>query len=483
MMGVQFTEPGTVQLTHTGPGTCVIRELSLIPTDALTFVAEPSVPIRVQSGESFAASISLRPGAPLQLTGFVHVVAEGTEPLDVPVRREVPEGSCLVVSQPVIQFGTLAQTCVSAGRYVQLSNRCASPLTIRAISLFATGGEPAGTPGCPGTTPCQEFFVSAPQASTVLAPGGAPVSFSVIYRPAGLGEDNGAVLIDTVEEPSTLVSLSGRAAPPPINVDTYRQDTLAKADVVVMVDSSASFVPKRAAVRDNLQRLMSQNIACSDARWAFAAADGDPDAGVALLLNDAGERWSSTLDFDFVNRALSAFDALPVGSETEACIGPAADLLLDAGVRASSTLAGLCITDALEQSVNPTAALQLFRSRASSSTWSTITGTESSVCAVEAHDDGVHQGLVASSNGLRVDLCDTTWSREFIGGSVCTPPRLQFFLTARPAGPIEVTVDAQPVPSADWSFDVGTNAVTFALSRMPAPGQTVAIRYATTCTP
>lgn len=221
--------PGLLQLSHMGPGTCLIRELTLSPANALEFLTPPRLPARLERGDSLSAWIAIRPPAPMDLQGSVHVVAALTAPFDVPVRRAtppVPPGSCLALVPSTVEFGTLARGCSSPARNVQVYNVCAAPLTLSDLSLFATGGEPAGTAGCPGATPCPEFFVvSSPPMGTVISPGPSPLLFSVQYRPAGSGADNGAVRVTTTEGTSSIVALQGLAAPPPYNVDTFQQDS------------------------------------------------------------------------------------------------------------------------------------------------------------------------------------------------------------------------------------------------------------------
>ena len=269
-------------------------------------------------------------------------------------------------------------------------------------------------------------------------------------------------------------------------MDTFRQDAPPLIDLLVMVDPSPSFVPKRAGVRANLSSLLNrQTNGCVDLRFGIAPADGAPDAGVRLLLNDAGMAWTSSGDPLFVERALSAFDSLPIGSETEACIGPAAALVQDGGLRPGSAFSGLCVTDALEQSINPAAELQVIKTLKAPSPafWSAVTGLGSS-CAVEAIDDGVHRGLVNAAYGSQEDICNATWWQNLVGlNTPSCPLRTQFYLTGAAAGPLEVRIDGQLVPGADWTLDVASNSVVFGAGRAPLPGTTLQISYALACVP
>ncbi|MDP1827478.1 MAG: choice-of-anchor D domain-containing protein [Archangium sp.] len=491
---VLINRGGVLDVTHQGPGTCLVEAITLESTPAghLEFVSGGPMPLRLAPGAVLSRAIRVRPpSTPAGLVGKVRVLAAGTAALEVPIRVEPPSVQCLVIAPRTLDFGTVRRDCASPNRNVQLYNACSRPITVQSVVVGAAAGEGPGGPNCPGTAPCPEFFlVSGPPAATVIQPGNStPVLLTLRYRPINYGPDTGAVLISTLEEGDLVVALQARGDLNPLSVDTFRQDPLPIIDVLLMVDASPSFVPKRASVRANLTPMLtSMSSRCIDARLGFAAADGAPGASAQLLANDAGMRWTSSGDPQFVERALSAFDALPVGSEIEACIGPAADLVQDAGLRTGSSLSGLCITDALEQSPSPMSSLQALQAQrpASRFSWSAVTALSSSTCAVETADDGTHQGLVTASNGAREDICNPSWWQSFVGlGTPTCGFRTTFYLSSLPASPseLELTIDGRPVPASDWMLDLTLNAVVFAPDKAPAPGETLEIKYRAACVP
>lgn len=491
---VLINSAAALSVTHQGPGTCLVEKVTLESTPAgfLEFVTGGLLPLRLAPGEKLSRVIRVRPpSTPFGLTGKVRVLAAGTAALEVPIRLEPPASQCLVTSPSTLDFGIVRRDCSSPNRNVQLYNACSRPVTVLSVVVASAAGEGPGSPNCPGATPCPEFFLTTGVAPrTVIQPGSStPVMLSLKYRPINHGADTGAVVISTVEEADTVIALQGRGDLSAQNVDSYRQDALPIIDVLVMVDASPSFVSKRASVRANLTPMLTwMSSTCFDARWGFAAADGAPGAGVQLLANDAGVRWTSSGDPQFVERALSAFDALPVGSEQEACVGPAADVLQDAGVRPGSFLSALCVTDALEQSPSPMSSLQAIEAQRTGSrfSWSAVTALSTSTCAVEAADDGVHGGLVNAAYGTHQDLCDPAWGLNLVGNpSPVCGYRTTFYLTSRPASPseLELTIDGQPVPAADWTLDATSNAVVFAPGKAPTPGQTLEIKYHVACVP
>lgn len=464
-----------VTIKHLGPAACLVRGVSLMPSE-LRLLDPGSFPIWLGSGASFTVSFEVLRGAPPTFYGTIQVTALGTAPFTVPLRREVPGSNCLTLSPSTLDFGVARQGCTVPPRTFHLYDTCAEPIVIDSIRVGSGAGEGPGGPSCPGPAPCPEFVLtSAPPDGTVLQPGSRPVTFSVAYRPINYGPDTGAVVVTVRGGLQYVVALQGRGDAAGRYVDTYRSDPVPVTDVLVMVDPSPSFVPRRASARASLLPLLTVlGNACHDTRWAFAAADGAPDAGVHLLANDAGAVWTRSTEPAFIERALSAFDSLPVGSEVEACIGPAADLMEDAGVRTGARFAGMCVTDALEQSPNPMAALQRIQALGTSS-WSAVAGVGS--CGVEAIDDGVHLSLATAGNGSREDICDWAY---VIGGFPCSP-RTHYFLTSRPDGAIEVRVDGQL--ANDWTWDPTNNAVQFTPGREPRPGTTVEISYGGSCSP
>lgn len=189
-----------------------------------------------------------------------------------------------------------------------------------------------------------------------------------------------------------------------------------------------------------------------------------------LALNSRGEAWSSSGDPLFLALVQSAFDAMPVGSETEACIAPALAALTDAGLR--EDLEAVCLTDALEQSPAPAAALTALQALAPRVRWSVATGSSNSPCAVEAGDDGTHRALVESADGGLFDICDTAWTRAVSAPRDCMQ---RAFTVSRDVRSLQaVLVD-------------GTPSAVFLRVRSieplvrPEPGSTVVITYAPRC--
>lgn len=469
-------------IRHVGPGTCLVRSIATNPPDALRLVAPIPAPTRLESNGTL--TIVLNSVAPFSFPGFVRVEAAGTEPFYVPVRREFSVTDCLVISPASLDFGAVPLTCNSPIRNVQLYNACSAPLVIDNVRIAAGAGEAPGSPHCAGTTPCPEFFITTgiPNGTTIAGSTTSPAIIGAEYRPINYGPDTGAIAVTLADGGVYLLALQGRGDAQNRNTDTFRQDTRSISDVLVMIDASPSFVSKRGSVRENLMVLLrAMSSPCIDGRLAFAPADGAADAGVRFQPNDAGSIWSHSLEPNFVERALSSFDSLPVGSELEACIGPAADLIDDAGVRDGGYFSGVCVTDALESSSNPSAALQRFMRHGRQASWSSVAAFGNGSCNVEAIDDGVHQGLATAGFGETGEICNPDWGESvFPTGSICSF-RSSFYLSSRPDGPIEVRIDGVLSPLGNWTYDVASNAVIFVPAFVPPSGSTITVTYDTAC--
>ncbi len=458
--GVMKGEELVLPITHLGTRRCLVEGITATssPVNFLEVIEPASLPLTLDAEETFDLKIALRSGAPSMLSGVVRIDALGSDPRPIFFQRELKGADCLTVTPSESNFGAVSQGC---GRTRDFYVYSACPVVIDSVQLAGSA----------------EFeLVQALAPGTVVSPNsGSPVSFSVTYTPDDVSADVATVKLEVRDAGFVNVPLMAQGQAAPIQVDRYRDDPLSVVDVLVMVDASPSFVPRRAVVRENLRPLLwLLNYGCTDARVGIAPADGAPDAGVQPVPNDAGVRWTASGTPDFESLVLSALDALPVGSEVEACVSPAADVMADAGVRAGSRFSGICITDALEQSPNPLASLQ--RIQSVNTSWSVVSSF-GAACSAESLDDGVHQSLIDASHGLRGDICDPTWSGIFSFGTTCNPRRGVYYLTSMPTGPVEVRVDGGLISGADWALDVGANSVGFLPGRAPTPGTTIEISY------
>ncbi len=474
----------TLTLRHLGPGRCFIRDVALEPTLARAArwsPAAPELPLWLGPGERVTLGLEPVPSTPGQTRGVVRVEPLGAPVLEVPVT--VDPATCLVASPSDLDFGTVQAACATPTRFVALYNVCGRPVVVHGARLIGPGG----------TAPAEFFLTSAP-VEGVLSPGQPPLMFGVRYEPLDSGPDSVALVVSSEEGEQVVTLRATGDASSRITVDTFRQGPPPPlVDMLVMVDPSPSFVSKRPAVRANLASLLpGVASACADVRWSFAAADGAPGAPIRRLADDAGVTSFFPQDAGFVEHALAAFDTLPVGSETEACVGPAAELLSssDGGVRPGARLSVICVTDAVDHSPDPSASLKALRALTPMLFWSAVTGTSTSTCAIEAPDDGTQASLVAATFGNSADVCDAAWWGSFVplGVSPCGL-RSTFYLTTWSAAAVEVRVDGALVASDTaagepvWRYDPTQNAVVFESGHLPPGNARVEVSYAWACAP
>lgn len=456
---------GFVFITHTGSQRCRVEsmELEATPRDSLEFLSSVSLPRLLEPGESISQALRIKRLASF-VAGKLTVRAAGTPALEIPLRPADGANPCVVVTPSALRFGALRQTCASPLSFVAVYNVCPSPIQLAQIHI-------AGN----------DFFVFSAELGRDIVRGGPPALIGVKFLPSEVGVRTGALVLSTMPYTQRVIALQGIGDGPAFNTDTFRQDERPRADLAVIVDTSPSFAAQRSAVRTQVEALLtSSRSTCADVNFGFAPAEGT--GPVAFSANDAGNTWTSNQEFDFVNRALSAFDALPASTETEHCIGVAERLASSA--RPNVLFSGLCITDALEQTPDAGGALAGLRAQVAQLSWNVVTGLPASSCAVEANDDDqVHRSLAASGFGLIADVCRPDWVRDFVpNGTHHCGVRTNFFLTSRALPPIEVRIDGQIIATG-WTYEPANNAIQFDPASAPQPGKTLEISYATSCTP
>ncbi|MCA2981423.1 MAG: hypothetical protein INH37_24380 [Myxococcaceae bacterium] len=196
------------------------------------------------------------------------------------------------------------------------------------------------------------------------------------------------------------------------------------------------------------------------------------------------------------------------GSGTETCVAPAVRALTapkitdpakNAGfLRPDAVLAVVCVTDALDQANQPMSFYlnQLLNikgvQRGNMFSYNVIGPFTQlgAMCSVEGTDDGRHAQLVASTNGLREEICTPNWATAIENiGKGAFGFRTTFFLNGTPSAgnQVQVAVDGQTLPDRDiggglvWRYDAAINAVIFDPLYVPEPGKTLTISYRVAC--
>ncbi len=450
--------------------------------------------------------------------------------------------SCLVISPSTLDFGTVQQGCNSPDRTFTVYNACPQQVRWVGASLIASGDTAMPmTTNCTGSTACQEFNV-VNQPSTASLPtctvggtsgpclnqGGTPISFQLKYRPVNVGTDSGAYRIQVVQggqQVDYIVTLTGRGDTMGFNTDTFRQDSRPKADILLVIDNSCSMSEEQAALAQNFNNFIKYATTSQvDFQIGVTPTDADDDTmcpscdtgdlcrvgGVttAGCTGGTGER-VITPQTPNIEQAFGSLVALGTnGSGSETCVVPAVRALTapkitdpakNGGfIRPDAVLAVVCVTDALEQANQPMSFYlnQLLNikgvQRPNMFSYNVI-GPFTPFpppCSVEGQDDGRHNQLVTSTNGLREEICTPNWATALENiGKGAFGFRTTFFLNATPSAgdQVEVAIDGQSLPPLDargsrvWRYDSAINAVIFEPLYVPEPGKTLSISYRVAC--
>lgn len=479
---------------NVGRDACVLRDFELSGTLARHLTHDAPRVLVLEAGLSARIHVAARGLEPVPggVAALRFSVSRSLGPIETVQIDWVPASSCLVVTPTSLDFGVVAQTCSSPLRTVHLYNICAQPIRLADVRLASAGGVAAGSPACPGPTPCPEFrLVSA--AGSVLEPGQTPARLTLQYRPIDYGADSGAlaIVVDAPggERSTHVVSLNAMGDARMRNQDSFVIERRGKLDLLFVIDDSPSFAPRQAAVQQNLRELLTRATANRPLDLQVGVTTTDDTATGAqgsLLASPQGVKIFTDAMPDLVDQVLAAAAVGASGSETETCLSAAAKALTGPKAadpahnlgfsRAGATLTVVCITDAREQT-SPLHPSVSSLSTLPGLTWSVV-GPFSNACAVEALDDGVHAQLVQSFFGDRIDVCST--SPWFVNWRIpARPARTLFFLTARPLpSTLNVFVDGVLVPPSSWTYDAASNAVQLSPALLPIDGgNTVRVEY------
>ena len=542
----------TVTNTGTAPNAvCFVTNVALSATSHPSFslVGGPVSSVELQPGEARAFVVRVSPtgtppATPQAVLGqleFDVSTASGTHVV-VPLNGSIG-ASCLNVVPRQMDFGSVRLGCGSATRAFSIYNSCAAPVSLTSVTLQLAAGQQPGGPACPGAQPCPEFRLTS--APTI--PGGgltlsgtdggvSPVSFEVRYSPIDVGNDVGAVAINTVENNqtvTTVVELVGRGDATGTQVDMHTQPLTQKADVLLVVDDSCSMQDKQLALGQNfasfIQYATSANvdyrIAVTTTTEAQYECLPNPLGGAPLCVTNSSKGPEGKLVVDTTTQlkwvtpvtpqAAAVFGRLvnvgTGGSGAEAALACAARALTPPAIsghnagflRSDAQLAVVVITDASDQSsqlpayyrdllVNVKGAQRL-----SEFTFSAMGPTlpmAPSGCTYDQNgaNSQRYQPVIQHTEGVLEEICTTNWSSVLQQlGQTVFGVRAKYTLRNVPdvsLGAPTVRVNGQAVPGcamqagcATWFYDVASNTVKFAAAAAPPPGASIEIQYTQGC--
>jgi hypothetical protein len=344
-----------------------------------------------------------------------------------------------------------------------------------------------------------------------LAPGAAPLTFSVRYRPLDVGVDLGTVGVSFIAggvAREQLVTLRGEGNATGITSDIFRSAGTPKVDILFSIDGSCSMQSKQASLATNLPSFFAQLPTNVDFHLAVVVGQGPPSIPASsrgLFLSGPGHP-NPVLTPTTPDAALQfAARVTGIGAQggNEECFAPVLDALspplvtgVNAGfLRQDAQLAIVCVTDDSDYSVQPvayyqSAFLNLKNGRASDLSVSAIAGYQLN-CNSTLLEDGRYLLMTTLTGGVREEICTTDWAQSLQHlGQTTFGGTGRYYLRSTPnlgARPIDVTVDGVVIPAIDphggaiWTYEPTVNAVVFSTLYLPEPGAVVNITYLADC--
>jgi hypothetical protein len=232
-------------------------------------------------GMGTSGTINIQPGAtqPMQVKflpdnyGMYHTVLSFTSDdptqmtVTVPIDGSSAQTNLLVVPSS-LDFGVVPATCHSPAKIVTLYNVGASPITVTSVYLDPT------------TPPS---FVLTPYTTPTTIPAGGQSVITLHYNPSNIGRETGVLFIQhSASMAPVAVPLSGDGEVNAVVTDTFHQATTPQADILFVIDTSASMGWPQTQLGMNIQAFlrfaMQQNI---DYHLAVTTTD-DESSGMFL---------------------------------------------------------------------------------------------------------------------------------------------------------------------------------------------------------
>ena len=515
--------------------TCFLTglELSAGTDPAFTIVGGNIDEKEMQPQEVLTVVVRVSPTGPITgmtrtLSGqFKFNVADPMNPQrTVPIQASVGP-VCLTVVPDSFNFGNVKKDCNTSPREFTVYNTCGGDVYIQSITMQAAAGQLAGGPNCAGGAPCPEFSLTAtpaiPAGGLLLAAGGL-TTFRAKYRPIDYGADSGAIAISAIQSGQNvtyLVSLSGTGDMTGLQTDTFVQQTKPKADVLLVVDASGSMGDKQASLSMNFAAFLTY-AQSTGTDWQIGVITTDGPVGpcqptpfgciatppgmfpVGKLIGDANNPKILTPTTPNVGMKFSQkVNVGTNGSGEEMGFEPALLALTpplitneNAGfLRADANLAIVVVSDAGDQS--PAAyAYYLNRLRnvkgyqnSNMFTFNVIGpfNQATSTCSYDGGGDPNRYSLMATDTaGVKYEICAPDWATKLQDlGKTAFGFRTIFYLSAEPdlsAGrTITVKIDGVTVPTTDYTYNAPSLSIDFQPMKTPGPGKTLEVTYYKAC--
>jgi len=362
---------------------------------------------------------------------------------------------CILVEPATIDFGTLNQGCPVAHQPVRITNDCAVPRLL-------SGAEVA---------PLVEPFALSQLTSLPrrLQPGES-WSGLVEFLGGGPGLHQALLRFDVDGALGAAVGLQGvrsDAGPREFSITIVSP----QIDVLVVLDSSPSFVPRRAVTEQRVLRDLTDPQLFPGPLRAVVV----PIGGSQFVDGSYFESWQPTFSSS-LQQALA--NSPSDGGELGRCIETAAQISTGLSFwRRDSRRVAVCLTDAPEQSSDVAASMATLAD--AGVRWNVIGPPlfePDGGCQVDAFDDGGHLMTTAALDGSVSSICGD-WR---LPGMEPTPMSArQYVLPFTPNFPITVVLDGVELSASEWFWDGPRRT----LELVAAPLSSLVVRESLACPP
>jgi len=497
----------TAWLTNLGDADYTVSAIAPAAGPAISAFGLPDAGLRVAPGAVVQLSFTFHPSGvgtfaedlTLRLTG----PGTADQPLHLALRGTEQAPNCLLVTPDDLDLGPIFAGC-HPERNVTLYDICAAPQSIEDIALDGAAAFSVVGPPSPSTVPASQS-----------------ITLKIRYAPelgaADGGIDHARLSVRSTDGGSAAsVTLRGSLAPPVQQIDTYRQDTLPRSDVLIVLDDSPSMLGHGDRVFQQLDAILDRADVDNQVAVTTMSARADPTVvcdggagrcgqlrsvpGAPAVISNRRPGWLVNPDF----AGQLAARVTPTGTGSSAAMGLEAArealsqpaLEVDAGFRRDGVpLSVVFISDAPDQSPDSVEAYAAaldggLPGRTFVQAFAPVdTGPADSTCAYDpdaVFNDRYAQVMAAFGESAPFDFCASPWPGPGEAHFVLQEQAFRLSETPDLSAPIEVRVDGVWVsasfvgdggPVARWAYDPTDNAVVFADGHIPDPGSLVTFAY------
>ncbi len=502
-----------IALRNDGATQCFIGGMQLTTDSDSVFTANQVPSDILEPGEKAVLMVKFRPMA----VGTFSALGEAwinhptnNHPTAAITGRAVQ--GCFKLQPVDLDWGTRKLTCAPITRAIEGTNNCGAQVTISSAVIDG-----------PATN---EYVLLSPLSSTMTLNPGQRTTFAVRYTPVDDGTDSAALRV-TADGVEYTAGLRGTGLNSPTRTDLFVQDSVAKVDVLFVIDNSGSMMEEQNSIGQNfaafLQAAQSQNVDyhiavtttgvdSSPGGWSvcpggaeggeagrFFPVDGSspriitpstPNAlGVFAANVKVGVCHWNEQGLEAAYRALSA----PLVNSADDVSTSLPNDGNGGFLRPDAKLAIVFLSDENDYSANAlnddvTFYETFFKavkgSDASMLSISAIVGPQNLATCPTASSAGIRYIKLAQATGGVVEsICTGNWAQSLTAiGTNTFGPRRAFPLSERPDDPSQIVVEVNGLPvTTGWTYDSANNSVEFSTSAVPPPGSVIQITYPLGC--